>query len=69
MIRKGSKVVWNWADGRAEGKVLETFSKEITKTIKGSKITRKWERDNKALFIEQADVDNVLKLENEVKKK
>lgn len=69
MIRKGSKVVWNWADWQAEGKVLETFSKEITKTIKGSKITQKWERDNKALFIEQADGDNVLKLENEVKKK
>jgi hypothetical protein len=69
MIRKGSKVAWKWAEGQAEGKVLETFTKEISKTIKGSKITRKGEKGNKALLIEQADGEKVLKLESEVKKK
>ena len=34
MIRKGSKVTWKWGNGEAEGKVIETFSEEITKTIK-----------------------------------
>ncbi len=69
MIRKGSKVTWKWGNGEAEGKVIETFSEEITKTIKENKITRKGEKGNKALYIEQADGDRVLKLESEVKKK
>ncbi|QQX76723.1 MULTISPECIES: DUF2945 domain-containing protein [Aequorivita] len=68
MIRKGSKVRWKWGNGEAEGKVIETFSEEITKTIKGNKITRKGEKGNKALYIEQTDGDKVLKLESEVKK-
>ena len=68
MIRKGSEVTWKWGNGDAEGKVIETFSEEITKTIKGSKITRKGEKGNKALYIEQNDGDKVLKLESEVTK-
>ncbi len=68
MIRKGSKVKWKWGNGEAEGKVIETHEKEITKTIKGSKITRKGDKENKALLIEQEDGDQVLKLESEVEK-
>lgn len=69
MIRKGSEVTWKWGTGTAQGKVAETFSKEITKTIKGSLITRKGEKGNKALYIKQTDGDVVLKLESEVQKK
>ena len=66
MIRIGSKVKWNWGSGEAEGKVIETFSEKVNKTIKGSEITRTGEKGNKALFIEQEDGDKVLKLESEV---
>ncbi len=68
MIQKGSTVRWKWGNGSAEGKVKETFSEEVTKTIKGSKITRKGESGNKALLIEQEDGDEALKLESEVEK-
>ena len=68
MIRKGTKVKWKWGNGEATGKVEETFSHEITKTIKGSEITRKGESGNKALLIKQDDGDSVLKLESEVEK-
>ena len=68
MIRKGTNVKWKWGSGEAEGKVLETFSEEVHKTIKGSKITRKGTSENKALLIEQKDGDHVLKLESEVEK-
>ncbi|SFH78593.1 hypervirulence associated TUDOR domain-containing protein [Halpernia frigidisoli] len=68
MIKKGTKVQWKWGSGTATGKVIETHTEEITKTIKGSKITRKGEKDNKALLIEQEDGDKVLKLESEVEK-
>jgi len=66
MIRIGSNVKWNWGSGEAEGKVIETFSEKVSKTIKGSEITRTGEKGNKALFIEQEDGDKVLKLESEV---
>ena len=68
MIQKGSTVRWKWGNGSAEGKVKETFSEEVTKTIKGNKVTRKGEQGNKALLIEQKDGDEVLKLESEVEK-
>lgn len=67
MIRKGSVVSWKWGEGEAKGKVVETFAESVTKTIKGSEITRNGEKGNKALLIEQEDGDQVLKLESEVK--
>jgi ABC-type sulfate transport system substrate-binding protein len=69
MIRKGTLVKWKWGSGEAEGKVIETFTEKVTKTIKGSEVTRNGEQGNKALFIEQEDGDKVLKLESEVTNK
>lgn len=66
MIRKGSTVKWKWGNGTATGKVMETYSHEVEKTIKGNTITRKGETGNKALLIKQEDGSEVLKLENEV---
>ncbi|WP_121666625.1 hypervirulence associated TUDOR domain-containing protein [Mesonia aquimarina] len=68
MIREGSKVQWKWGNGTATGKVEETYTDEISKTIDGSKITRKGEEGNKALLIMQEDGSKVLKLESEVEK-
>jgi hypothetical protein len=68
MIKEGSKVSWKWGAGKAEGKVVKTYAQEVTKTIDGSEITRKGEKGNKALFIEQEDGNKVLKLESEVSK-
>ncbi|MFS4417429.1 DUF2945 domain-containing protein [Maribacter sp. 2307ULW6-5] len=66
MIKEGSKVTWKWGNGTATGQVKETYVKEVTKTIKGSEVTRKGEEGNKALFIVQEDGDHVLKSESEV---
>ena len=68
MIREGSKVKWSWGNGSAEGKVKETFTEKVSRTIKGNEVTRNGEEGNKALFIEQEDGDRVLKLESEVEK-
>jgi len=68
MIQKGSTVKWKWGNGEAEGKVKNTYTEEVTKTIDGSEITRKGESGNKALLIEQEDGAQVLKLESEVDK-
>ncbi len=66
MIRVGSKVKWNWGKGTATGTVKDTFDRKITTEIKGSKITRNGEPGNKALFIQQENGNEVLKLESEV---
>ena len=66
MIREGTQVQWKWGSGTATGKVIKAYSKEVTKTLKGTEITRNGEEDNKALYIEQEDGDKVLKLESEV---
>ena len=68
MIQKGSTVKWEWGNGSAQGKVKETYSEKVTKTIDGSEITRNGEEGNKALLIEQEDGSQVLKLEKEVEK-
>lgn len=68
MIRKGSKVKWSWGSGTAEGKVKQHYDHEVSRTIKGTEITHKGAPGNKALLIEQADGDQVLKLESEVEK-
>ena len=68
MIKSGTKVKWNWGNGTATGKVEQTYKKSVTKTIKGTEVTRNGEKGNKALFIKQEDGDYVLKSENEVKR-
>ena len=68
MIQKGSTVKWKWGNGSAQGKVKETYSEKVTKTIDGSEITRNGEEGNKALLIEQEEGGQVLKLEEEVEK-
>lgn len=68
MIREGTEVKWKWGNGTAKGKVIETYTEKVTKTIDGSTITRNGESGNKALYIEQSDGDKVLKLESEVEK-
>ncbi|GAA4106900.1 DUF2945 domain-containing protein [Aquimarina addita] len=66
MIRKGSTVEWKWGNGKAEGKVIETHTSKVVKTIKGTDVTRNGEKGNKALYIKQSDGDYVLKSEEEV---
>ncbi len=66
MIREGSNVKWKWGTGTATGKVKDTFDHKISVTIKGTKVTRKGEPGNKAVFIQQENGSEVLKLESEV---
>ena len=65
-IREGSPVSWDWGKGTAEGKVTEIHREEITRTIKGSKVTRNGTQDNPAYLIEQEDGTKVLKLRSEL---
>lgn len=67
-ISTGDTVKWEWGNGTATGTVEKTYAKSVTRTIKGSEVTRNGSDDDKALFIKQDDGDEVLKLESEVSK-
>ncbi len=67
-LQVGDKVKWNWGNGTAAGTVEKTYAKPITRTIKGTEVTRNGSDDDNALYIEQEDGDAVLKLASEVSK-
>lgn len=64
---KGDKVEWDWGNGTGEGTVQKTYTRKITRSIKGTDVTRDGSDDDPALFIEQEDGDEVLKLSSEVR--
>lgn len=68
MIKNGTVVQWNWVSGTTKGKVIEMYSEKVTKTIKGTEVTRNGEKGNMALYIKQEDGDHVLKSESEVQR-
>lgn len=68
MIREGTNVQWKWGKGIAKGKVRNVFDHDVTTTIKGTKVTRKGKPDNHALYIQQENGNEVLKLESEVER-
>lgn len=64
---KGDKVEWDWGNGTGEGTVQKTYTRKITRSIKGTDVTRDGSDDDPALFIKQEDGDEVLKLSSEVR--
>ena len=67
-FRVGSKVEWDWGKGTATGKVAESFSDPVERTIKGAKVERNADTENPAYLIEQDDGDRVLKSHSELRK-
>ena len=63
-----SKVEWEWGNGTAEGYIREVFREKVTKTIKGTEVTRNGSDDDPAYLIEQDDGGEVLKLHSELSK-
>lgn len=67
-IRTGTTVTWKWGSSRASGKVTEVHTEKVTRTSKGSEITRNGSEDDPAYVIEQEDGTTVLKLRSEVER-
>ncbi|WP_457298985.1 DUF2945 domain-containing protein [Phyllobacterium sp. P5_D12] len=66
-FHKGAHVVWNWAKGVGSGKVVEEFTKSVTRRIKGVEVTRKASKEEPAYMIEQDDGGRVLKSASELR--
>lgn len=65
---KGTKVIWNWGDGQAEGTITEIFNSRVTKEIKGASVTRNADDKCPAYLVEQEDGAQVLKSHSELLK-
>lgn len=62
----GEAVEWKWGSGIARGTIKEVFSEKVSRTIKGSEITKNGTQENPVYLIEQHDGDKVLKLHSEL---
>ncbi len=65
-IKVGTEVMWNWGSGSAKGTVKQIYTEDVTKTIKGTEVTRNASEDQPAYLIEQDDGDRVLKSGSEI---
>lgn len=65
---RGSRVAWNWGNGRPEAKVVDHATDRIERTIKGTVQSRNGTEDNPAYVLEQSDGQTVLKLHSELEK-
>lgn len=68
-LKKGDDVEWKWGKGKAEGEVAETFTKKVTRTIKGTKVTRNASREEPAHLVKEEDGKTALKSASELTKK
>ncbi|WP_100260398.1 hypervirulence associated TUDOR domain-containing protein [Qipengyuania seohaensis] len=59
-------VKWDWGNGTGKGQIKDRFEREVTRTLKGSEVTRDGSEDNPAYLIKQEDGDEVLKLGSEL---
>ena len=64
----GDAVEWHWGSGTATGKITKKYTGKITRTIKGTEVTRNASDDDPAYLIEQEDGDIVLKSGSELSK-
>ena len=62
-------VEWEWGNGTASGQIKERFEREVTRTPKGSEVTKDGTEDNPAYLIKQEDGDEVLKRGSELSAK
>lgn len=68
-FQTGQYVEWNWGTGTARGRIKERFERDVTRTIKGTEVTRNGDKQNPAYLIEQDDGDEVLKRGSELQEK
>lgn len=63
---QGTQVKWNWGKGTATGTIGNVYTEDVTRTIKGTDVTRSASVDEPAYYIKQDDGDAVLKSHSEV---
>jgi hypothetical protein len=65
-FRKNQHVRWNHGAHTAHGQIHEVFKEKVTRTIKGSEITRNATEEEPAYLVVQDDGDKALKSQSEL---
>ena len=65
-LEEGTRVSWAWGNGRADGVIQSVFEEKTGRKIEGTEVTRHGSKDDPALYIQQENGSNVLKLASEV---
>ena len=68
-ISVGDKVSWAWGAHTARGSVKERFTKRVSRTIDGTRVTRRATTDKPAFQVVQEDGSRVLKSTTELHQK
>lgn len=63
---EGTDVAWTWGNGTGTGKIEAVFTQDVTRTLKGTEVTRNASPDCPAYLIVQEDGTQVLKSHSEV---
>lgn len=66
-VSKGDEVEWKWGQGKGHGEVTKVHTDDVSKTIKGSKVTREASKDEPAVEVKTDKGGKVLKSVSEVK--
>lgn len=65
-ISVGDKVEWQWGNGTGTGRVTERYTEDVTRSVKGTHVTRAAKTECPAYLIEQEDGAEVLKSASEL---
>lgn len=65
-MKIGDPVAWRWANGIAEGEILEIHHERHEINTKGKHIVRNGTQDNPAIVIKHTSGTEVLKLASEI---
>ncbi len=65
-LRIGSRVKWTWGAHEAEGRIAERFTRKVSRTIEGTRVTRQGSAEEPAFLVEQDDGGRGLKSASEL---
>jgi hypothetical protein len=65
-LRKGTAVSWKWGANTAHGRVEESFTRAVSRTIKGKRVRRKGSREEPTYLVSQEDGGRALKSHSEL---
>ena len=65
-FHKGQQVLWKWGAASASGKIEQAFERRVSRTLKGTRVSRVGTKENPAYLIVQDDGDRVLKRGSEL---
>lgn len=65
-LKDGTEVSWTWGAHRAHGRIRQSFTRRVQRTIEGARVVRRATPDEPAYLVEQEDGGRALKSHSEL---